>query len=335
MKTAKIDLHCHLDGSLYLPWAYETAKKRGVVDSNYSFEEYYERYYQKNFKDRTESIKKFDFPVSILQTKEDISDAVYYLIRTLHEEEMYYVEIRFATQQHTKCGLTQKEAMLAAIDGLNRGKKDYPDVIVNLIDCMMHKGENAYANWKENEETIEVVKELLGQGVVGLDLAGYENNGDYKLYAPLFEKAREYGIPYTMHAGEMGEGIHVIDALQMGAHRIGHGVNCIQNEEWLKEVVASQVPLEVCPSSNTKYDFNYVRHPVLQLIRSGAKVTINSDNMVYARTSVAHEHTVLRQIGVTEEELKKCTLNAVDAAFCDENTKELLRKKLEETWHGF
>ena len=332
MKTAKIDLHLHLDGSLYLPWAYETAIKRGVVSSDYTFEEYYERYYQKNFKDRTESIKKFDFPVSILQTKEDISDAVYYLVRTLHEQEMIYAEIRFATQQHTQCGLTQKEAMLAAIDGMHRAEKDFPDVIIRLINCMMHKGEDAHANYEANLETIEVVRELMGQGVVGLDLAGYENNGDFLLYAPLFEKAREYHIPHTMHAGEMGIGKHVLDALEMKAHRIGHGVNAVQDESYLKAVVETQIPLEVCPSSNTKYDFNYVRHPVKELIRKGAKVTINSDNMVYAKTSVHHEHEMLRQLGITVDELKQCTLNAVDAAFCDEETKNIIRQKLQEEW---
>lgn len=333
MNTAKVDLHLHLDGSLYLPWAYETAKKRGVVEESYTFEDYYNRFYQNKFKDRSESIKKFEFPIAILQTKEDISDAVYYLIRTLHEQEMIYAEIRFATQQHTREGLTQKDAMLAAIDGVHRGKVDFPDVKVCLIDCLMHKGENALANMEENFETIEVVHELLGEDVVGLDLAGYENNGDYMLYAPLFEKAREYGIPYTMHAGEMGEGKHVVEALEMKAHRIGHGVNCVQNEEWLKKVVESQVPLEVCVSSNTKYEFNYAAHPVRTLLKAGAKITINSDNIAFAKTTVHHEHEMLRLIGVSEEELKQCTRNAIDVAFCDEKTKEELRKKLALEWN--
>ena len=38
---ALVELHCHLDGSLYLPWAYETAKKEKVIDSNWTFEDYY------------------------------------------------------------------------------------------------------------------------------------------------------------------------------------------------------------------------------------------------------------------------------------------------------
>ena len=43
MKTAKIDLHLHLDGSLNVHWMYEMSKKRGVIEPETSFEQYYRR----------------------------------------------------------------------------------------------------------------------------------------------------------------------------------------------------------------------------------------------------------------------------------------------------
>ena len=42
MKYAKVDLHLHLDGSIHLPWAYQTALKRGIIDESMSFEQYYQ-----------------------------------------------------------------------------------------------------------------------------------------------------------------------------------------------------------------------------------------------------------------------------------------------------
>ncbi len=181
-------------------------------------------------------------------------------------------------------------------------------------------------NMDSNYETIEVVKETIGDIVVGLDLAGYENNGDFKLYAPLFEKAREYHIPYTIHAGEMGMGEHVHDALMMKAHRIGHGVNCVDNDKWLKEVVDSKITLEVCVGSNVNKDRNYANHPVRKLIEAGVKVTLNTDNMMFARTTLQNEHNQLMAIGLSEEDIRKCTLNAIDAAFCKDEIKEKLYK---------
>ncbi len=332
MKTAKIDLHLHLDGSLNVYWMYEMSKKRGVIENEMTFEEYYQQIYCTAYKTMEEAFKMFDRPIDVMQHKEDIAQTVFDLVGELNDKGMIYAEIRFAPQQHMKCGLTQYEVVEAAVSGLNRAKEAYPLMAAQLICCMMHKGENALVNMKENFETIEVTKEFLGKGVCALDLAGYENNGDFKLYAPLFEKAREYGIPYTIHAGEMGMGVHVVEAIEMGASRIGHGINCVQNPEWLNEVVKAQIPLEVCVTSNCGGGRNYALHPIRELLNAGVKVTVNTDNMMFSRTDLHVEHAMLRSIGVSEEQLKQCTLNAVDAAFCDEETKKSLRERLMQEW---
>lgn len=329
MKYAKIDLHLHLDGSLNLPWAWETAKKRGVVAPDCTFEEYYAMMHRTEFPNREERMKRFDFPIAIMQTREDLAASVYHLIETLAEKEMYYAEIRFAPQQHLKEGLTQREVVDAILEGREQAKKDFPEIEIGILNCLMHKGADAHANWEENLETIRVTKETLGKGVVGLDLAGYENNGEFNLYAPLFEIAREQGIPYTIHAGEMGFGGNVPKAIAMGAYRIGHGVLCVQDPAWLQEVVDKQIPLEVCLSGNvSSMNIDYAKHPVRQLIEAGAKVTLNTDNMTFVKTDLANEYSQLRALGVSMEQLKKCAQNSIDAAFCSEEMKANLRKKM-------
>ncbi len=328
MNTPKIELHLHLDGSLYLPWAWQTAIKRGVVRPDCTFEQYYNIFHGVITGDRQAGFKKFDFPCAVMQTREDLSDSIYYLIRTLNELGLIYAEIRYASQQHTLGGLTQAETIDALIDGINRAKVDFPNIDIGLINCMMHKGENALTNWDANIETLEASAKYLGKGLVGVDLAGYENNGDFMLYAPLFEKARELGLPYTIHAGEMGDGSHVPMALAMGAYRIGHGINCVDNPEWLQAAVDSGVPFEVCVTSNCRHGVTYADHPVRKMIEAGIKVTLNSDNMSFSKTNQVNEHCQLRAIGVSEETLMQCTLNAVDAAFCSDEIKAKLRKKL-------
>lgn len=329
MKYAKIDLHLHLDGSLNMPWAWETAKKRGVVAPDCTFEEYYDIMHRTEFRTREERMTRFDFPIAIMQTKEDLAASMYHLVETLAEKEVYYAEIRFAPQQHLKEGLTQREVVDAVLSGMNQAKADFPEIEVGLINCLMHKGENALANWDANLETIQVTKDTLGKGVVALDLAGYENNGDFNLYAPLFEMARELEIPYTIHAGEMGDGSHVPMAIAMGAWRIGHGINCVQKPEWLAEVVEKQIPLEVCLSGNvSSMKSNYAAHPVRKLLAAGVKVTLNTDNMTFVKTDLDNEYSQMRALGVSLEQLEQCARNSIDAAFCSEEVKEKLRKKM-------
>ena len=328
MKTAKIELHLHLDGSINLVWGWKTALKRGVIDPQTTFEQYYEMMYRNDYPTREERMKKFEFPCAVMQEKEDLSDSIYYLAETLNELGLIYAEVRFAPQQHTLQGLSQKEAVLAVVDGIVHAEHDFPDLTVRLINCLMHKGKDADVNMKENMETVEVTRETLGKYVVALDLAGYENTGDFMKYAPLFQKAEEYGIPYTIHAGEMGDGSHVLDALKMHAHRIGHGIHCVDHPLWLKTMVDAQIPLEVCVSSNCGDQRNYAAHPIRKLLEAGCKVTLNSDNMMFSRTNLINEYAQMRTIGISEEQLKQCTYNALEAAFCDEETRQKLRNQL-------
>ena len=329
MNTAKIDLHLHLDGSLNIMWAYKKALQRNVVDKDTSFEDFYNLLYSNNGFHSAQSIRKFELVCDLLQDYEDLEEATYDLARRMNDLGIIYTEIRFASQQHCKKGLSQYDALKAVTEGASRAMKDYP-IKVSIIDCLMHKGDSAAFNWKENLETIEVVQKLLGKGVVALDLAGFENNCDFREYGPLFKIAKEKNIPFTIHAGEMGIGEHILDAIEFGASRIGHGINCIQDERYINALYERQIPLEVCVSSNVKVDRNYASHPIREMIARGLKVTVNTDNMIFSRSDTVNEHNQLKMIGLDDETLMKCTMNAIDAAFTDDETKNELRNKFSQ-----
>ena len=324
MNTAKIELHLHLDGSLNIRWAYDKALERHIIPQNESFEEFYNRAFALNTEHSEVSITKFDLMCDLLQTREDLFDATYDLCRRLFELGIIYAEIRFASQQHCKLSLDQYEALKAVIDGASKAMNDYP-IKVGIINCMMHKGDSASVNYNENLDTIRVSEMLYGKGLVGIDLAGYENNCDFNEYAPLFEIVRNKHIPYTIHAGEMGIGAHIIDALNMKPNRIGHGINCIQDERYIQALLDSNMPLEVCVTGNIKNTMNYGSHPIRYMLERGLNITINSDNMMFARTDLVNEHNQLRMLGISDETLMKCTRNAIEVSFADEDTKNYLR----------
>ena len=332
MKSAKIELHLHLDGSLNIRWAYEEALKKGVIDKDTDFEAFYEILYgRNNIVHSAESIKKFELVCDVLQEYEELNYATYDLARRLNDLDIIYGEIRFASQQHCKKGLSQLDALNAVIEGADRAMKEMP-IRIGIINCLMHKGDSASFNEKENLETIEVSRKMLGRGLVGLDLAGFENNCDFNEYAPLFEKARAYGLPYTIHAGEMGMGEHILDALNMKPNRIGHGINCIQDQKYIDALRDANIPIEVCVSSNIKRHGNYSIHPIRRMIQEGLKVTVNTDNMIFAKSNTVNEHMQLKMIGVSEVELIKSTYNSLDGAFCDEDTKKYLKEKLDKLY---
>ncbi|MCI6546195.1 MAG: adenosine deaminase, partial [Spirochaetia bacterium] len=269
----------------------------------------------------TEFLKCFALPLTLLQTKEGITEAVKLILDEKAEEGMKYIELRFAPQLHCERGLSQEDVVLAALEGLKGSK-----VHCNLILCCM-RGEKLT---EKNLETVRLAKKYLVEdgGVVALDLAGAEALFKTENFALEFGEAKKFGVPFTIHAGEADGWQSVKTALDFGAVRIGHGVRSWQNEELLKYIEENNIVLEMCPNSNrqTKAVEDMSVYPLRKFLEMGIKVTVNTDDPAICRTTLQKEFEFLRKnYGLTKAEEKKLLLNAIDAAFTTEENKEKLR----------
>ena len=317
-----IDLHCHLDGAITVLAAKKLAEIQNIrlpfendeeLESLLSVPE--------SCESLTEFLKCFALPLTLLQTKEGITEAVKLILDEKAEEGMKYIELRFAPQLHCERGLSQVDAVLAALEGLKGSK-----VHCNLILCCM-RGEKLT---EKNLETVRLAKKYLVEdgGVVALDLAGAEALFKTENFALEFGEAKKLGVPFTIHAGEADGWQSVKTALDFGAVRIGHGVRSWQNEELLKYIEENNIVLEMCPNSNrqTKAVEDMSVYPLRKFLEMGIKVTVNTDDPAICRTTLQKEFEFLRKnYGLTKAEEKKLLLNAIDAAFTTEENKEKLR----------
>ena len=66
----------------------------------------------------------------------------------------------------------------------------------------------------------------------------------------------------------------------------------------------NQVPLEVCITSNihTNMYENEENHPILDLIKLGFNVSLNTDNRLMSNTDVNNELSICRRIGIDNPE---------------------------------
>ena len=312
-----IDLHLHLDGSLSLSAVKRLAEMQNIeLPNDQKLQELLT--VSEGCKNLGEYLTKFDFPLSLLQTKEAVSEAVYMLCKELADEGCIYAEIRFAPQLHLSKGLTQEQTVRAAIEGFERAS-----LCGGLILCCM-RGED---NHEPNLETVRVAERYLGNGVLALDLAGNEAGYPNENFGDVFTAAREKGIPFTIHAGEADGADSVAEALKMGAKRIGHGVRSIEDTDTVKLLASKKIPLELCPTSNlnTAIFSDISEYPLRELIESGVTVTVNSDNRSVSNTTAAKEMQLLCDtFKLSEAEKKALLINSVNAAFCEESIKKQL-----------
>ena len=214
-----VDLHLHLDGSVSVKSARDLAEIEGISLPKSDEELFNLLSVGDDCRDLNEYLEKFALPVSLLQSEKSLEKCAYNICRELLEEGFIYAEIRFAPQLHLQKELTQKQVVEAVLRGVkNSGFK------ANVILCAMRSGED---NSLKNLETADLVKEFLNKGVCALDLAGAEALFPNEKYSYLFERAREYNVPFTIHSGEALGAESVEKAVEFGAKRLGHIVRSV------------------------------------------------------------------------------------------------------------
>lgn len=318
-----IDLHLHLDGAISVESARQLAAAQGIDIPEKDEDLISLLRVSDDCSDLNEFLQKFDFPCSLLQTETGIRMAVKNLLHELKNEGVMYAEIRFAPQKSTDKGLTQEDAVKAAIEGMKESETD-----ANLILCCM-RGDD---NHNQNIETVKVAEKYLGKGVAAVDLAGAEALFSTSMFEDVFELALEKGIPFTIHAGEADGPDSVRKALEFGAVRIGHGLKSMEDKDLFDKLIKEQIPLELCPTSNinTAMYNNIADWPLRKLMDAGINITINTDDPSVEGTSIKNEFRKLIEFHkIGEKDVKQFLINSVKASFACEAVKQKMTERIE------
>lgn len=359
----KTELHLHLDGSLSPEFIEREAKRSGIILpvptatlSQWIMEQKCEAA-QKN----VDNVQKkggnwsvFDFCNQFLQSKIAIKEAVQDLLDRLYtQHNVVYAEIRFAPIFSTLKGLSAREAVEAALAGFDAQDKVQGGIII----CLMRSMDESHGL-----EMVELAKSLGRNGVVGIDVAGDE--GSYPLASEtdtMFKsvmRAKEYGIPITVHAGEWPDiKFNTIRNVEfavktLGALRIGHGIALVRHPEVRKVLKESGACIEVCLTSNVGRRFkveSYEVHPAKIFAQEEIPFSLSCDNLLLSgdltlRPDPSEEilHLVNDVLAGDEQEkwriVRRCLLDGLKSGFnqtCLSNLQESFVDRIDEVFQQY
>ena len=333
----KLDLHLHIDGAVRTDTILELAREQNHVLPADNVQEL-ERFVRVGPECRslTEFLATFEVFYELLRQPEALQRVTWELCQDLQEDGVIYAELRFAPILNIRdLGRSKAEMramVLAAVEGVRAARTDSFDA--RLILCCYRGFDTEYAL-----ETVELVRDLrdeLGDAspIVGVDLAGDESRYPAEGFRGPFDLARDYGIPATVHAAEAAGPASARAALDiLHASRIGHGIRIAEDAELLERVRSERIPLEVCLTSNlqTQTVRTVKEHPFADYLRSGVCVTLNTDDPRVSGITLSSEWALAAStFALTAEEIQLLTGNSVEAAFCNEATKDSLRQRLAE-----
>ena len=323
-RLPKVDLHCHLDGSLRWDTVREFAPASGVRLPDGAPESLRAwRADAPGCRSLDAVLEMFSYLVPLLRRASHLERAAYELLEDCAADGIRYVEVRYAPTICAGRRFSAEDSVRAVLKGLERGRRK-TGVEARLILCLL-RGQTA----ADSRETVRLAKAYHGKGVVALDLAGTETEptGPYGDY---FREAAEAGLSLTCHAGETGGAEHLESAIAFGVARIGHGTALGDSPKLLERVRRAGVCVEVSLSSNlaTGAVPALKAHPFLDFHRAGVPVSLSTDDKGVFGIDLTHEYALAAQAGAGFEDLRAMALAGAQHAFLPAAEKRALAARI-------
>ena len=326
----KVLLHEHLDGSLRVATLFELLRARGlrppapdVADLTRWFDA------RAHAGSLTEYLRGFALTVAAMASPAAMERVAFEAAQDALADGCVLAEFRIAPLLFEEHGISGEATVEALLAGLARSA-----LPSGLIVCAMrHLPES------ETQRAARLALRFREQGVVAFDLAGAEAGHPPSDHDRALALCRDAGLPLTLHAGEADAAERVVEAVRLGARRIGHGVHLIDalrdpdRRGLVDEVRERDVHLEVCPTSNvhTGAARSIAAHPIAALWRAGLSLSFHTDNRLMSGITHSSEARVLMQdTALTAQDLRDMSLAAAQHAFLDAGIRETARKRIRD-----
>ena len=319
----KVELHLHLETSLRLRRLSERRHEGSRLDRPHliadpSLFSGYDRLRRLRYAGRAGLIS------DALYTRENIAAITAGLITEAAADSVRHVEVRVGGRRgFMLLGVRgMLEAMAEGAQSVRHLRVGYGAIVT----VVRERGP------QEAEQTIKEAAASKDCRVVGVDLAGDEENYPPAMFATGIGYARDAGLGITVHAGEFTGPVGIwTAAYQLGATRIGHGIRAVEDARLLDRLRERGVTLELCPTSNVRLGLvpSLAQHPLPTFLQHGVAVTINSDDPILLGTSLSKElAAVARAHRLGPDAIVELLAAAARAAFLPEAARAALEQEV-------
>lgn len=328
-RLPKVLLHDHLDGGLRLATLLELMRERGM-DSPAPDVVALDAWFQARAHAGSleQYLQGFALTVAAMASPGALERVAYEAAEDARAQGCLLAEFRIAPLLFEPHGVPPDEAVRALLAGLARSP-----LPTGLIVCAMRHLPEA-----ETLRAVDLALRWQGRGVIAFDLAGAERGHPPAAHARALARAREAGLPLTLHAGEADEAERVLEAAAHGARRIGHGVHLAQaladpaRRHLVDQARAAGLHLEVCPTSNvhTGVSRSLAEHPITALWRAGLSLSFHTDNTLMSCITLSGEaQALLEQTPLQPADLLRMQLQAAEASFLPVEARASAREALQ------
>jgi adenosine deaminase len=323
-KLPKVELHLHLEGTLEPELMFNLAKRNNIslpyenindVKKAYEFnhlQDFLDIYYQ---------------GAEVFQSEQDFYDLTWAYLIKCQQQNVQHVEPFFDPQTHTLRGITFETVINGISHALEDGEKKL-GISYQLIMCFLR-----HLSESDAIETLRSAEKFIDK-IHGVGLDSSEKGNPPEKFSNVFSEASKKGFKLVAHAGEEGPASYIWSSLDvLKVNRIDHGIRAMDDPKLLSRLIDSQIPLTVCPLSNTKlrvFD-DMSQHTILEMLDLGLCVTVNSDDPSYFGGYMTENFISLYDnLSLTKVQAIKLIENSIEASFAEKKRKKSLYNLLNE-----
>ncbi len=321
----KVELHLHHEGAAPPAFIRQLAhEKRIDLSGIFKADGTYD------FRDFAHFLNVYEAACEVLNSPEDFRRLTLAILEESAANGVVYSET-FLSPDFCGGGDVHawRDYLNAVRDAADEAERKFDITLRGVVTCVRHFGPD------KAKHSAVCAAETAGDWITGFGMGGNEAVGRQGDFAWAFDCAREAGLRLTTHAGEFGGPESVREAVRdLRVERIGHGVRAIEDPDLVHELADREITLEVCPGSNVVLGLfpNFASHPIARLREGGVKVTVSTDDPPFFHTSMRREYEMLNKaFGWGVEDFAALNDTALNAAFCDEETRARVKKRLEKT----
>jgi aminodeoxyfutalosine deaminase len=328
----KVELHLHLVGSASVPTVLELARRHPSGNAVPRTEPELRAFYE--FRDFPHFAEVYGAVSALVREPADVAALVTGAARDLGGQNVRYAELTVTPHTFTKEGMPAAEVTEALDVGAAQALREHGVRIGYIFDVASEYGAEA-AQATLDHALSRPPAALTGFGLAGIEQARPAHRDAFRA---AFATAIAAGLHSVPHAGEMSGPETIWEALNgLRAERIGHGISCLADPALVAYLRETQIPLEVCPTSNvcTKQVPDLASHPLPRLLAEGLFVTLNSDDPPMFGTSLTQEYQrAAAELGLSRDQLADLARNGVRASFLDAVAKQALLAEIDAVAGG-
>ena len=325
----KVELHCHIEGTLRPGTLIELARKNGVELPTTNLDELYRYDSLDGF------LRIFWLGQSTLAARADWSRLAYESVIDGAAHGVVHRESFFTPARHLAAGQDLADIVAGLDEGLTAAEAETGARCLLIADMDRAFGPTA---------GLEFVDALVGlrragargvERVIGVGMDSTELGIDPVIYRPAYALARSAGFRLTAHQGENSPATAITAALDvLEVERIDHGLPVLDEPELTTRMAAERIPITVCPTSNVLISNSFARledHTYPQMRAAGLLATVNTDDPAFIDLDLGAEYAaVAGAFGWGWQEMIDIALDGVEACWLDGADKASLRAQINE-----